>query len=366
MEELFSINKPDRHYGCRVNDNVVWNGIHSIVMQNELLQILIHIDKGSEITQFLYKPLDLDFMWHNPHELHNPANFSTSAGDDTSPFFDHWSGGWFEAVPNAGPSSSYKGASLGFFAETVNMPWHYKIMQDDQDCVKVALWARTYRTPFILRKTLTLKSNVSALFIEEQLTNDSNEDMEFMWAHHPVLGSPFLDDTCQIDCADCKVNIWIDEDGPGYRLELNQESRWPYVKGVNGEKVDLRKVLGPESKTLDNVYLSDMEEPWISVTNQSKKIGFGFAFDPEMWKHLLLWQGYGGGTGYPWFHRTYQLAVEPWSSYQCAGLENAIQNKTARKLKAGQSVSTWLTAVVYPGEGQVSNISKDGKVKFNK
>jgi hypothetical protein len=300
--DLFTVTDPNRHFGCRVNDNVMWNGIHSIILQNEFLQLLIHVEKGSEITQFLYKPQDIDFIWHNPRELHNPANFSTAAGDDTSPFFDHWSGGWFEAVPNGGPASNYKGAPLGFFAETVNMPWHYKILQDDPECVKVALWARTYRTPFILRKTLTLKSNIAALFIEEQLTNDSNEDMDFLWVHHPVLGPPFLDETCEINCPDCKVDVWIDEDGPGYRMKLNQESRWPFVEGVDGSNVDLRKVLGPNAKTLDNTYLSDFKDPWISVTNTTKQLGFGFAFDPEMWKYILLWQGYGVPSNLPLRH----------------------------------------------------------------
>jgi len=366
MKELFSITDSNRHYGCRVNDNVIWNGIHSIVMQNELLQLLIHVDKGSEITQFLYKPQDIDFIWHNPHELHDPAKFSTAAGDDGSPFFDHWSGGWFEAVPNGGPACDYKGAHLGFFAETVNIPWHYKILQDDPDCVKVAFWARTYRTPFIVRKTLTLKSNTPALFIEEQLVNDSKEDLDYMWMHHPVLGSPFLDDSCEINCPDCKTTVWIDEDGPGYRMKLNQEGKWPFVEGLNGENVDLRKVLSADAKTMDNVYLSDFEKPWVSVTSKSKQLGFGFAFDPEMWKYILLWQGYGGGTGYPWFHRTYHLGVEPWSSFQCAGLENALENNTSRILIAGESVNTWLTFVVYENEGEIKNISKDGKVEFNK
>jgi hypothetical protein len=340
--------------------------MHSIVLQNELLQILIHVEKGAEITQFLYKPQDIDLLWHNSRELHNPTQFATASGDQASPFFDHWSGGWFEAVPNGGPAANYKGAPLGFFAETVNIPWHYQILQDDPNCVKVAFWAKTYRTPFLLRKTLTLKTNIAALFIEEQLTNEGNEELAYIWVHHPVIGPPFLDNTCEILCPDCQANIWIDEDGPGYRLKLNQQSRWPYAQGVDGQQVDLRKVLGPEAQTLDNVYLSNFKESWIGVTNKYKQLGFGFSFDPEMWKYFLLWQGYGGGTGYPWFHKTYQLAIEPWSSYQCAGLENAIANKTARSLEAGQSVGSWLTAVVYQNEGELTGISKEGTVKFKR
>lgn len=362
MKDLFSITDPDRNSGCRINEDIIWNGILSVLIQNEFLQILVHPEKGSEISQFLYKPLDIDFLWRNPNKLHNPSQFTPAAGNDTSSFLDHWSGAWFEALPNGGPDCDYKGAHLGFFAETVNIPWQHKILRDDKECVQLALWVHTYRTPFILRKTLTLKSGIAALFIEEQLTNDSPEDLEYVWVHHPVIGSPFLDDSCRITCPDCKTIVWKDEDGPDYRMKLHQEGKWPFVQGIKGQQIDLRKVLSPNAKSLDNVYLTDFAQPWISVTNTSKQLGFGFAFDPLMWKYILLWQGFGGGIGYPWYHRTYHMGIEPWSSYQCAGLENAIQNKTARKLKAGASVKTWLTAVAYESKDEINHISQAGEV----
>jgi hypothetical protein len=58
------------------------------------------------------------------------------------------------------------------------------------------------------------------------------------------------------------------------------------------------------------------------------------------------------------------MGFEAWSSNECGGLENAIKNKTARKLKAGESVNTWLTAVVYPSEGEVAQLTKEGKATF--
>lgn len=363
MDDLFAITYPDRNHGCRINENISWNGIGSILIQNELLQILVHPEKGSEISQFLYKPLDIDILWKSPNALHNPANFAAAAGDDTSPFLDHWSGAWFEALPNGGPACDYKGARLGFFAETVNIPWQHKILRDDPDMVQLGLWVKTYRTPFLLRKTLTLKSGIPALFIEEQLTNCGNEEIHYVWVHHPVIGAPFLDPSCQISCPDCKAIVWDDEDGPDYRMKLHQEGRWPFVLGHNDKKIDLRKVLPSSAGTMDNVYLTEFTSPWISVTNMEKELGFGLAFDPEMWKYILLWQGFGGGIGYPWYHRTYHMGIEPWSSYQCAGLENAIENKTARSLKAGASVKTWLTAVVYERKNEPSSITREGVVK---
>lgn len=89
---MFPFFNPDRHWGCRVNDQVTWHGMHTIILQNELLQIVILIDNGAEIIQFMYKPLDIDFIWHNANILRDPRNFDPSGGSDATAFFDRWTG----------------------------------------------------------------------------------------------------------------------------------------------------------------------------------------------------------------------------------------------------------------------------------
>ncbi len=118
----FPIFNPQRHWGCRVNDRVVWEGFHALIVQNEMLQIVILVDKGAEIVQFLYKPLDIDFLWHSPNPLRAAGTFVPIGGAPTSPFFDRWSGGWFEVAPNGGTASNYKGASLGFLPRRSTFP----------------------------------------------------------------------------------------------------------------------------------------------------------------------------------------------------------------------------------------------------
>jgi hypothetical protein len=156
--ELFKINYPNRHYGCRVNDRIIWQGMRSMILQNEIIQVVIHIDKGTEITQFLHKPTDTDFIWRARNELHNPGSFAAAGGDNSAPFFDNWSGGWFEILPNNGPGASYKNCNLGFYAETINVPWEYKILEDSPEKVTVAFWFKTFRTPFLIKKTITIES----------------------------------------------------------------------------------------------------------------------------------------------------------------------------------------------------------------
>jgi hypothetical protein len=359
---MFTLTDPERHWGCRVNDQVTWHGYRALILQNELLQIVVLLDKGAEIVQFLYKPLDLDFLWRAPNQLRDPARFVPAGGSPATPFFDRWSGGWFEVLPNGGPACEYKGAPLGFYAETINVPWQYRILEDRPERVSVGLWIRTYRTPFLLRKTLTLEAGRAALLIEEQLSNAGAEAMDFMWGHHPVVGAPFLDETCRIAAPTCNVEVFHDEDGPDHRMGLHQVNPWPIIRDRNGGPLDLRVVPPASSRTMDNCYLRDFSEGWIAITNAERGAGFGLAWDASVFRYVWLWQALGGGLGYPWYGRTYNIGLEPWTSYPCVGLAEAVQRGTAARLEPGQSLNAWVTAVAYAGRDDVSGIARDGRV----
>jgi len=361
---MFLVTDPDRNWGCRINDRIIWKGYHAVVLQNELLQIVILVDKGTEIIQFLYKPLDVDLMWRSFNGLRSAENFNTADGTNASPFFDRWSGGWFEVLPNGGPGTEAAGAPLGTYAETTNVPWQYRILLDSPDEVSVGFWVKTYRTPFLLQKTLTLKSGSPALFIEEKLTNTGREAVHFMWGHHPVVGEPFLDEHCRISAPESFIQVFQAEDGPDHRMGLHQESSWPLIKDRNGGLLDLRIVPSKTIQTMDNCYLKDFSNGWISVHHTIKEIGFGIAWDADVFPYIWLWQAFGGGKGYPWYGRPYCLGMEPWTSYPCAGLSAAMKNQTACQLEPGASMDTWLTAVAIRGGEDVSRISRNGDIEW--
>ena len=52
----------ERNYGCRVSDSWTYRGLKTVVLENDLLRIVILADKGADIYQFVYKPLDVDFF----------------------------------------------------------------------------------------------------------------------------------------------------------------------------------------------------------------------------------------------------------------------------------------------------------------
>jgi hypothetical protein len=352
---------PDRHYGCRINDRFTLHGYRALILQNELLQIILLIDKGSEIVQFLYKPLDIDFLWRAPNGLRDSRFFIPTGGSPMTPFMDHWGGGWFEVLPNGGPGCNYQGAELGYYAETVNIPWEYQILEDTPERVSVALWVKTYRTPFLLQKTLTLEAHSAVLHIQEKLTNQGRESLDFMWGHHPVVGAPFLDESCRLFAPACKVEVLHAEDGPDYRMGLHQEGTWPVILDRNGAPLDLQVIPPPSARTMDNCYLKGFTEGWIAV-NKPGQVGFGLAWDPNVFRYVWVWQALGGGLGYPWYGRTYNMGIEPWTSYPCAGLVNAVERGTALHLEAGENLEAWLCAVAFTGKETVSKIDRDGTV----
>lgn len=70
-----------------------------------------------------------------------------------------------------------------------------------------------------------------------------------------------------------------------------------------------------------------------------------------------------GGTGHPWWGRTYSMALEPWSSWPGKGLAAAVAEGTALTLAPGQSVETRLSAALWTGGGPVARVGPEGVVR---
>ena len=56
----------ERTYGARVSDDWAFRGLKTAVIENEVLRVVVLIDKGADIYQLVHKPTDTDFMWRSP------------------------------------------------------------------------------------------------------------------------------------------------------------------------------------------------------------------------------------------------------------------------------------------------------------
>jgi hypothetical protein len=352
-----------RNYGCRITDAGTFFGFKTVVMENELLRVSILADKGTDIFEFLYKPLDLDFMWRNPMGFRHPAKYIPSVYSSFGNFSDFYHGGWQEIFPIGSGPCQVNGAEFGLHGEAALLPWQTTIVKDSEEEVSVTFQLQTYQTPFILKKTLTLKANNPILYISESITNKGETEMDFMWGNHPAFGGRFLDEHCVIDVPPCKVETSEDASEQN-RVAPATYSDWPKVPAADGMgKIDLSKVEPKSARKMDMVFLTELADGWYGITNTKLKAGFGMRWDKDIFKHIWYWMVYGGAMGAPSYGRYYTLALEPFTSYTIHGrFPEIIKEGGQRKLGPGETLSTDYMALAYAGIERVEEIRPDGTV----
>jgi hypothetical protein len=350
------------HFGARLHE-YTWMGYRTLVLENELIRVEILADRGSDIVTFLHKPSDTDFMWHRSAALRPAGLGSAPRGVDEHVFNDLYEGGWQECLPNGGTSVVYKGAPLPFHGELLALPWEVAVLEDRPEVVSVRLSVRTVRTPFLLEKTLTLRSGRPVLEIDETLTNLAAEDMDLMWGHHPAFGPPFLDSSCRIDVPACRASTDRLEPWPGGYVEFDAHFDWPMAPLRAGGVRDISAVQGPEARTGDLVCLSGFEEGWYGITNGRRRVGFGVRWDASLFPYLWFWHVWHGMPGYPWYGQNYVCALEPWSTWPEAGLLKAIENGRALHVAGRGTITTRLLAVAYDGTERIRRIDESGDVE---
>lgn len=349
-----------RNYGCRLSEYTM-QGMKVLFLENEFLRVGILVDKGADIFQFLYKPLDTEFLLHTPRGIRPAA--TQNVASNWGSFLDYYEGGWQEILPNGGPACTHKGVDYGLHGEITTVPWQYQIETDTPECVRVTLAVRPFRTPFYLQRTMTLNQGESSLIITETLQNEGLETLDFMWGHHPAFGAPFLSPDCRIDLPGDDLLIETFAGAAGTRLQGGSKHAWPLVAEANGVSVDFSRPDPEGIQHEDLGYVINLPEGWYAITNQQKNVGFAMTWSLETFPYLWVWRQFNQSSGYPWFGQVYTLALEPWSSYPSAGLTTAVANSTAAQIEPGESKTTELRAIAYQGVQQVQHVSPAGEVR---
>jgi hypothetical protein len=314
-------------------------------LENDAIRVGVLLDKGADIFEYNYKPRDLDFMWQSPIELRKP--FVATSALPEGAFHDYYYGGWQEVLPSAGwASEPYQGTYQGLHGEVSLLPFEARIVEDEPDRVSLKTWVHTYRTPLRLEKTFSLERDKAALFIHERLENESVGEFAIMWGHHPAFGVPFLDENCVVRAPVKKVEIH--KYHPNGLWEPGGDYDFPMVPNRRtGKLQDITRVLPKSTRSVDVVFFKELSEGWYTLTNEKLEVGFGLAWDNRLFKYLWMWQVYGGHDDYPWYGRTYNCALEPFTSYPPAGIQNALKNGSALVMKPGEVIDTQLVAVAY-------------------
>lgn len=349
----------NRNYGCRVTE-FTHKGYRCVALENEKLRATVIADKGADIYELLYKPRDTDFMWRTRTGLVERSHFVPTTVREPGAHMDYYEGGWQELFPNCGGLSLHQGAEVGQHGEALLLPWRYAIARDEPEEIKVRFDVRTVRTPFHLVKTITLRRNESILRLSERATNESGQEVDFTWGHHPAFGWPFVDEHCRVDVPDCRIVTFEDFTPDTSRLKPAQESDWPMAEGRDGNPVDLSRIPGPDVAAHDMVFLDRITDGWYAITNTASRVGFALRYPADIFKWLWYWQVYRGGRDYPWWSSTYNIALEPCATLPI--LERQAARGEALRLAAGKSLELEMLAVAYEGAERVARVTAEGDV----
>lgn len=350
----------NRNYGCRIIDDSTYKGYRNLTIENEVIRVSILLDKGADVYEFRHKPTDTDFLWRSPNGLRKKEETAVNFQTPDTAFLDNYHGGWQDVFPGGGPMDFY-GATVGLHGEINQLPWDYNILIDREDEVKIEMSVNCLRVPFVVKKTLQIKSGEPKLYMVEEVTNLSSQDLEIMWGTHPAFGTPFLEEGCQIHLKADACEVHKPDFMESGVFKKTKEFIWPNIVSDNGEKVDLSVVKSDKAGYGDMVYIKELKEGWYAIINKRKKIGFGLSWPLEMFPFLWFWLVYGKSAGYPWWDRAYCIALEPWSSWP----NNYNVAKDAGRLiriKGNETISVPLTAVAIDNTDHVNEICINGDI----
>jgi hypothetical protein len=336
-----------RPSGCRISDEFTYRGLRVCVLENELLRISVLVDQGTDIFEFQYKPQGIDLLWGSPRGVTPRATFIESMPASDGSFSDFYEGGWQECFPNGGRVCEYKGADLALHGEVYGLPWDCRIIEDTPTSVSARFQVRTYRTPFLLTKTLTLRAATPVLEIHEAVTNECGETMDCMWGHHPAFGAPFLSGACVVTTG-AQNAVVHDGHDPQSRFEAPLVGTFPRLQGRDGQLVDVGRIPDRDNVVSDMLYLTELEEGWYAITNTDLGLGFFMAFDSSVFKHIWYWIACNAPAGSPFFGRSYAVALEPFTSFP-AILTKAIDAGRQLTLGPFETLETRLQAGVFEG-----------------
>ena len=313
--------------------------MRTLVLENHELRASVLLDKGSDIFQLIFKPRDLDFIWHSPLGYRNPSNLIQSITDLDDAFTDYYGGGWNDVFPNYGFRSENRGVRFGLHGESALLPWSFVAIENEdkgREAVTARLRFDCTRYPLRADKSLTLDGRRAVFEISEDIMNAGEQEVELSWAQHIAFGEPFVGPDLVIDIPAIKA-ITHNYDMPQARVPREREFDWPFAPGLKGDKVDLSRIPPRSDRVQDDFPIIELRKTQYRLYNKSLDAGLEVSWNRETFPHLWYWLNWGV-LDYPWFGRGRTLALEPTTASHGGGLKEEIKCGTAPVLKPGSKI----------------------------
>ena len=352
----------ERTGNCRIFE-FHHRGGNFLSVENDCIRLTIWLDKGTDIVEIRYKPLDLNLMWASPVGLRDITRQIPTVATPRGNNNDYYPGGWHEALPGGGPYEE-GGNFQGLHGEVSLMPWTWRMLRDDVEEAQVEFSCTLVRMPLKVIKVLTIKQNTTSIYFEETLVNLSRDSLSFMWGHHPTFGKPFVGPQTKLFTSATRFHVA--ESSPNFAspytasvFEPGSTHPWPIGKGKNGKGVDLSIFPPFDIESAEMLYLEvPIDGGWFALCNRELDISAGIVWDATVFPAMWYWKNLYGLHGYPWYGEGYNIGLEFWTGWP--NYEECKRKNTLMRLNGYEEVSTHYVMHIWKGSRAIQSMSFDG------
>lgn len=294
----------ERKKGCRFME-VIFHGYRTLIIENDKMRCIILVDKGLDIISFVDKASDTDVIWANPMGLSCMEKRRLAIMNEDC-YSDNYLGGFFEILPNFGDACEYHNMKFSQHSEISHLPFEMSVLEDSSEKISLLFVTRLSKYPFEVRKKLTFTNVDETLYFEEEIKNLSSEKLPYLWALHPCLGEPFLDESCQFVLPE---GTCVNMPKPG-----SYENSFDIYEVKNDGKV--------------------------TVLNKNRNLKFEIDFDSDVFTHCGLWISAENNYGHHKFSGAYVASVLP-CNFETMTLSKAALEQNVPVLNGGEIVNAY-------------------------
>lgn len=211
-------------------------------------------------------------------------------------------------LPNMGFASSFDADKMGYHGEAWMRSWEILKQTDSSLLLGTVLTTR----PIEIMRSVHVGGD--RLLVTDTVTNQSSDEIEFIWGYHPAFSQTLFDSTSEVFIAAKKIEV------QGNSLSEPELLGLPDFIKLNKSGLRLQGFTSTPYSFL--AYLSDFDIPYARITNSTHGLTMELEWNSELFPHAWLWIENQKIPDAPWNSQVRTLAIEPTSTIPNLGFHH--------------------------------------------
>jgi len=289
-----------------------YRGRRAATIENDHLRVTVLVE-GGHIAEVLDKQTGINPLWTPPWASIEPSTYDPAVHHDTY-------GGGSDARLLAGimghnvcldlfgpPSSDEAAAGLSAHGDAPVARYEIAARNGEALVLRAAL----PRAQVEFTRRLELQGG--SVSVHERIRSQCAFDRPIAWTEHVTLGPPFLEKgATEFRLSATRSHVFETRFGDADYLRPGAVFDWPNAPRSDGGVADLRQLT---SATQSSAYTAQLVDPqrrpaFFVAFSPSAELAFGYAWDPDDFPWIGIWEENYSRAAAPWNGRTLARGLE--------------------------------------------------------